>query len=284
MTKPIAIAKTTGVGLSYQDLGRHGWTQYGVAPAGAMDKHAFSIANKLLDNHPNDLCLEMTLGCVSLHFLADTWISLSGAARCDQLPRWSARRVKAGDQVIIHPAKFGIWSYLAIPGGFSAPSQFGSASRHERSALGQAIFQNSEINWNAKSDPYPGIAARYMHSSEIRDYSTPPAIRVFPGPHEIPQAILDQLFSDTWSVSPQSDRTGFRLDGTTLDFKPSIRSLPVLPGTIQLPPSGQPIVTLNDGPTCGGYPILGIIHPEDLSYFVQHAPEASVHFTQCPNP
>lgn len=271
MPEEVATVENIGAGLSYQDMGRTGWSRYGVAPAGAMDKYAFSMANKLLDNHPNSTCLEITMGCVILKFEMDCWVALTGAADSDQLPAWSARLMRKGEKLTIRPVADGIWSYLAFPGGLCADQVFGSTSRHERSQIGSSIAKGSHLLLDRPFDSYPGIGARRLHPSDIPDYSEPPKIRVYPGPHEIPKSITKEFFKNSWKISQHSDRTGFRLEGPELDLKRSIHSLPVIPGTVQLPPSGQPIVTLNDGPTCGGYPIIGVIHPEDLSHFVQHA-------------
>lgn len=279
MPEVVATVKNIGAGLTYQDPGRLGWSRYGIAPAGSMDTHAFTMANKLLGNHPNSTCLEITMGCIILQFEQDCWVALTGAADSKQLPTWSAQKMRKGETLTINPVQHGIWSYLAFPGGLMANKIFGSSSRHERSRLGQAIAKGSSLYLDSITDPYPGIGCRRLHPSDIRDYSRPPTIRVCPGPHDIPQDLLSAFFDNAWAISQHSDRTGFRLEGPELSLERSIHSLPVIPGTIQLPPSGQPIVTLNDGPTCGGYPILGVIHPDDLSYFVQHAPRTLANFS-----
>ncbi|BDS06243.1 allophanate hydrolase [Oceaniferula spumae] len=276
---PVARITSTGPGLSYQDSGRIGYSRFGVAPAGPMDSHAFTAANHLLDNLPDATCLEITLGGVSLEILEPTWIALTGAASSSRLPPWSARPFQAGEILVINPAPHGIWSYMAFPGGLVTNKAFGSSSRHERSNLGPNINTDATLMLPAAvGNIYPHIGSRALTDSETRDYSSPPPIRVHPGPHSIADKTLETFFNNHWTISNQSDRTGFRLTGPTLAPEPTVPSLPVLPGTIQLPPSGQPIVTLNDGPTTGGYPILGIIDPDDLSYFSQHAPFSTVHF------
>ncbi|MGE9269784.1 MAG: biotin-dependent carboxyltransferase family protein [Verrucomicrobiales bacterium] len=276
-----AIAKvlTTGIGLSYQDRGRYGYGRFGVAAAGPMDSEAHSIANELLLNEPDATCLELTFGGARLEIQAPVWIALTGAASSPQLPVWSARKFHPGETLSVHPARHGIWSYLAFAGGLQAAPFLHSSSRHERSGLGEKIADGTQLCASGNlTDPFPGIAARHYHPKEIPDYQSAKAIRVHPGPHNIPETTLEIFFNTPWKISNQSDRTGFRLEGKQLPAEPSIASLPTLPGCIQLPPSGQPIVTLHDGPTTGGYPLLGIIDPADLPLFTQHAPGTSVFF------
>ncbi|MBK1855075.1 biotin-dependent carboxyltransferase family protein [Verrucomicrobiaceae bacterium 5K15] len=279
MMIPVAKVLTTGIGLSYQDLGRFGYARYGVAPAGPMDLQAHDIANQLVGNDPEATCLELTLGGGRVEILRPVWIALTGAASSPQLKPWSAREFLPGETLTIHPARHGIWSYLAFAGGLHAPAAFGSRSRHERSDTGAKITSETLLSTTRTvPKPFPGVSARHYHPEETPDYQVDSPIRVHAGPHDIASETLEIFFNSPWKISNRSDRTGFRLEGKTLRPEASIPSLPTLPGCIQLPPSGEPIVTLNDGPTTGGYPLLGIIDPADLPTFTQHAPGSSVYF------
>jgi len=104
-------------------------------------------------------------------------------------------------------------------------------------------------------------------------------IRIHPGPHFNLFPNTKQIINSAFTISPLSDRTGYRLLETlTPPSLPDLMSLPTLPGCIQITPSGQPIVTLHDGPTVGGYPIIAIISPTDLPHFVQTPPNNCVQF------
>ena len=117
--------------------------------------------------------------------------------------------------------------------------------------------------------------------TEQRDYAKPPPLRVWRGPQWdfFTAAERETFFARAWTVSAQSDRVGYRLSGEPLNPRcDQIISEPVRVGTIQIPESGEPIVTLRDGPTVGGYPKLGVIEAADLSWFVQCSPGQTVRF------
>ena len=106
-------------------------------------------------------------------------------------------------------------------------------------------------------------------------------MRVWPGPQwgKFSDLARDTFFATAWKVSPQSDRAGYRLDGAEIPPPGgSLASEPVLVGSIQVPPGGQPIVTMPDGPTIGGYHKLGLVDPEDLRWLVQTPPGRTVRF------
>jgi allophanate hydrolase subunit 2 len=117
--------------------------------------------------------------------------------------------------------------------------------------------------------------------NEQRDYHSPPPLRVWPGPqwNSFREAERQKFFAQNWTVSSQSDRVGYRLTGDPLNTqREQIISEPVRVGTIQIPENGQPIVTLRDGPTVGGYPKLGLVDAADLSWLVQCSAGQQVRF------
>ncbi|MFT5882385.1 MAG: allophanate hydrolase subunit 2 [Crocinitomicaceae bacterium] len=286
MTESIAIVRQLGAGISYQDLGRIGpnsWLNYGVAPAGSIDPFAAAAANSLVHNLASDTVLELMLGGAEIEILRGCWLGHVGGHQCKQLPSWSGRYVHAGETLRFTPSANGVWSYLAIAGGWEATKVFGSTARHDRSNLGDLTLKGSQLHpHSTQPSPQPMIVRRTTAAAQ-RDYKDPPKIRLSPGPHT--QLLTDaQIKSVTlypWTISSRSDRTGYRLLGgpsSQLVHQHSIHSTPTLAGSLQLPPSGEPIVTLNDGPTVGGYPIIGLIAPEDLSWLVQQHPQRPLSF------
>ena len=278
-----AIVRKRGAGISFQDLGRIGansWLNYGVAPAGAMDTYAAQAANTLVHNLPTDTVIEITLGGAEIEITADCWLAHTGGCASPQLPRNTARFVKKGGTIQFHQNPHGVWSYLAIAGGWQADKYFGSASRHQRSDIGQAITPDSELialtsQYSASSYADSGFLA------DQRDYTSPPPLRLFKGPHAnlFNEEEWLQLLDTEWAISSRSDRTGYRLTNSNkLAHNHSIHSTPTLVGSVQIPPSGEPIVTLNDGPTVGGYPILARVHPDDLTWLVQQHAHQSIRF------
>ncbi len=263
--------------VSFQDRGRFGYRKLGVAPAGALDSFSATGANTLLGNLADDPVIEIGPGGFEIEILRNTWLALAGFATCPLFPQNTAREFKAGTRVRIQGAPEGLWSYLAAPGGWAIPSSFGSASFHRHSGIGTPLLKEDQLGCHSTLT-LPQITARHLRESEI--LKLPSSIKIYPGPHRdhFSRADLTQLVSQSWQVSSHADRTGYRLQGTPIKHSQSIASLPVLVGSIQVPPSGEPIVTLHDGPTVGGYPIIGIIAQEDLPGFVQKSPHSSLSF------
>ena len=269
--------------MSYQDLGRVGpnsWLNFGVAPAGAIDAHSASLANRLVHNLHSDTVIEIMLGGAEIEMTSDCWLAHTGACACAALPSNSARLVRSGELLRFNPSPAGVWSYLAIAGGWQAASYFGSTSRHQRSDIGQTIETSSPL-YAQLAQPPAAKHSRTLPSDLLRDFQNPPPIRLHPGPHLslfTPQQ-WQQLLSGTWTISPRSDRTGYRLTGdSAIPHQHSIHSTPTLLGSIQIPPNGQPIVTLHDGPTVGGYPLIARVHPDDLPWIVQQHAHQSIRF------
>ncbi|MGJ8672767.1 biotin-dependent carboxyltransferase family protein [Rubritalea sp.] len=280
-----AIVRKMGAGLSFQDQGRvreNSWLNYGVAPAGAMDQYAAQAANTLVHNLPNDTIIEITLGSAEIEITADCWLAHTGGCASPQLPRNTARFVKKGETIQFHPNPHGVWSYLAIAGGWQADRYFGSTSRHERSDLGQAITPGSKlIALTSQHSTSSSADSRFLPVGDQRDYTSPPPLRLFRGPHAnlFSEEDWRHLCTNEWPISSRSDRTGYRLTSSNkLAHEHSIHSTPTLVGSVQIPPSGEPIVTLNDGPTVGGYPILARVHPDDLSWLVQQHAHQTIRF------
>jgi len=279
-----AIAKVIrcGAGLSFQDSGRYGFKRYGIAPSGFMDSYSANLANRLAGNLPNDCVLECLLGGMALELLQDTWISYCGGPQCDKMQSYSSSFVKSGETINITPSKSGLWGYLSIPGGWKSKPYFNSKSFHSRSRIGEEIKKGfllyREDSLSANETNITGT--RFISAKEQPQFTPCPKIRLYTTPHThlFKEEDLTHFISATWTISNKSDRTGYRLDGRKINSPPSQPSSPNLFGSIQITPSGTPIVTLNDGPTVGGYPTIGYIHPEDLPFFVQQLPSSPVNF------
>ena len=283
MSDAIMRVLTPGFGASMQDRGRAGWRKFGVPSSGFMDEHAASWANTLLDNPPTSPLLELLLQGASFQVLQDVWLAITGADAGTTIPTWRAVRVKGGERIDFRRNRSGLWTYLAVEGGFFAPLILGSASAYARGGLGGDLKAGDTL----RRDPgksfrlMPGVAGRLVPPRERRDYAQPPSLRVWLGPQSDLFADVDhaRFFSEPWTISAQSDRVGYRLGGVPLDSTPAqILSEPVRVGTIQVPENGLPIITMRDGPTVGGYPKLGMVDPRDLAWLMQCRPGQSVRF------
>lgn len=285
--RPCLRILSVGNGLTLQDAGRPGFARFGVPISGAMDPSAADWANRLLDNPQDCPVLELGLQGQRFEALEDGWIGLAGSAGSKVgaigVPAaWSAFRVRKG-QILDFPAgQGGVWSYLATPGGFLGDCILGSVCTHPRAGFGQTLSQGQVLWAGAGTMKIPSAASRRrVLWSEIPDYTRNKPIRVWPGPQwsQFSESALEQFLSTPWTVSSQSDRVGYRLSGPALEWGGGEQiSEPVLPGTVQVPSNGQPIVTMPDGPTLGGYPKIGWIDSQDLPRVAQTRPGQFVRF------
>jgi len=273
-----AVLEVLAPGLltTVQDAGRRGFGDLGVPISGACDPWSLAVANALLGNDPDAAALECTLIGPELRALGDVAVAVAGADLEAEI-RPSGRRVMPGTTAWLRsgevlalpsPADAGARAYVAIPGGIDVPAVLGS-----RSTCLVAGFGGFEGRALRAGDLV--LAARSAPGSGWRDGlpwpgpHTPPGggpVRILPGP-DSNTGLLAALAATVWTVSPSSDRRGVRLIGealTTVSTAGERLTTGVLPGTVQLPPDGQPIVLLADAQPTGGYPVIGVVIEADL--------------------
>jgi biotin-dependent carboxylase-like uncharacterized protein len=282
----IAVRKP-GVLASVQDLGRHGHRQLGICPGGALDVLSLTLANRLVGNADGAAGLELTMGGCELQFETDTRIALTGddfSASLDGVPLWPCWSVPvaAGQTLRLAGAnaagtkKAGLRSWLAVAGGIDVPVVLGSRSTDLKAGFGglegRALRKGDRLALGASR---LDAARRARRAFGVRgpDWGVPEddgaiALRVLPGPEFelFTLSARDQLWSERWRITPQSNRMGSRLSGPELKRKRAgdMLSSGVIPGTIQVPPSGQPIILMGDAQTTGGYPRIGVVIRADL--------------------
>lgn len=282
------VVLRSGVQDSVQDLGRYGHRQLGVCPGGALDTLALRIANRLVGNADSCAGLELTLGGCELRFEVETRIALTGddfGARLDSQPLWPywSVPVAAGQTLRLAGAntgggKPGMRSWLAVAGGIDVPVMLGSRSTDLKAGFGghhgRALKKGDRLPFGMPVLDAAQLARRAfgVHLPEWKtgadDDSGTTTLRVMPGP-EFEQFLVTAralLWSERWRITLQSNRMGSRLAGPELKLRRSIDMLSsgVVPGTIQVPPSGQPIILMGDAQTTGGYPRIGVVIRADL--------------------
>ena len=269
--KAIVVARP-GLFTTVQDLGRHGYRNYGVPVCGALDELSCRLANFLLQNDAHSPVLEITQQGPELQMLVSTALSLTGAdlsPKLNGLPieMNEAFFVAKGDVLSFGKQTIGWRSYLAIRGGFQSEKPLGSASTHVRSGWGG--LNGSPIKANqvlhTVSTSRKGVNRITNHNQSIFGNR----IRIIQGPEHylIKSNALD---SNQWTVDSQSDRAGLRLQGPHLRHEAfEMVSSPTDIGTVQLPKSGQPLILLNDGPSVGGYPRVASVITADLPKLAQ---------------
>lgn len=263
-----------GVGASVQDLGRVGWKRFGVPPSGAMDPHSAVWANRLVGNEDGAPVLELLMQGAELRALATRRVAVTGAEAGASIPAWHARVLRAGETLTFPHNRKGLWTYVAVHGGFHVPRILGSASTYPRGGIGRALHPGERLS-DGDLVETSHVGESWVSWSEQRDFDSPPLLRVWHGPQwDCFNAAEWRCFLDTeWEVSPRSDRVGYRLEGARIN--PPLCEMcsePQIVGSIQVPPNGQPIVTMRDGPTVGGYPKIGIVDPDSLSWLAQCRP------------
>jgi len=274
-----------------QDRGRWGYQSFGVGIAGAIDSFALAAANLLVGNREGDAGLEMTLVGPRLKFHKDTILAITGAdfnpmLEGNSFPNWTCHLAAAGSTLSFGGKKKGVRAYLAVAGGIEVPLVMGSRSTY---LLGQfGGFKGRPLK--AKDLlPLPPLAREThnligTHFPEKLGppYEKNPTLRVIPGPFAdfFSEEGIRIFFSTEYTISPQSNRMGYRLQG-----EPVTRSKPeelitcgLANGTIQVPPDGQPIILLADRQTIGGYPIIATVIQADLPLIAQGGPGDKLRF------
>ncbi|HVE16362.1 MAG TPA: biotin-dependent carboxyltransferase family protein [Chthoniobacterales bacterium] len=264
----------TGLGASIQDLGRIGWKRFGVPPSGVMDPHAAVWANRLVGNSDGVPVLELLMQGAELRVLTERRFAVTGAEAGAAVPAWRARTMAPGTALSFPHGAHGLWTYVAVHGGFDVDEIMDSSSAYPRGGIGHALRAGDRLSAGSDTEA-AHVGESWTSWNEQRDYGSPPLMKVWRGPQWTWfDAAERRCFLDAeWEVSSRSDRVGYRLEGARLNAPAEeMRSEPVLVGSIQVPPNGQPIVTMRDGPTVGGYPKIGIVDPESLSWLVQCRP------------
>ena len=269
-----------GMFTTVQDAGRSGHRAEGVPSGGAADDFALRLANLLVGNDEGAAGLECTLVGPTLRFDRDTVVAWGGAVS-EALPNWRPTLVRAGETLSLGPLSRGCRGYLAIAGGIATPPALGSRGTYVRGALGglegRALGGGDVLPLGPGSARVPS-GQWHLDERLLPAYASPLTVRVVLGEHA---AEFGEWCGRAFSVSPQSDRMGMRLSGTLPRLAPprELVSSPVAPGTIQVPPDGQPIVLLADAQTIGGYPQIAHVISVDQPLVAQLRPGDSVRFT-----
>jgi antagonist of KipI len=280
-----------GMLSTLQDRGRHGFQHFGVPVSGAMDFFSHRIANILVGNATDEATIEVTLLGPRLRFEHNALIALCGADLSPTidglaLPEGKPVHVRAGTVLDFGASIAGCRAYLAIHGGFDVPAVMGSRSTYDTAHLGglngRALRVADVLPVGATTQPpYPGLARDLTRSK--RSFSAPKwavnqhieklgrvpqVVRIIAGRHwdAFPAAARNVLTGSEFRVSAASNRMGCRLEGkdAVAGGPREIISEAVTFGTIQIPPSGQPIVLMADRQTTGGYPKIATVISADL--------------------
>jgi biotin-dependent carboxylase-like uncharacterized protein len=262
-----------GWATTVQDAGRCGHGHLGVTGAGALDPVLAGLTDRLVGNRPGTALLE-TAGGLEL------------CARGDLLVASSVERapvhLRPGECYRVDPDPDRAWTYLAVRGGIAVDPVLGSRSRDTLGGLGPPPLTDGVV-LPVGADPGTPLAADLapLH---------PPAriVRLWPGPRLdwAAPGTFERVLGSGWRIGAETDRVGARLDGPTLDraVDTELASEGLVPGAVQLPPDGRPVVMLRDHPTTGGYPVIAVVDPEDLALVAQARPGTELRFVAAAGP
>jgi KipI family sensor histidine kinase inhibitor len=265
-----------------QDGGRPGYTALGVGRSGAADAPAAALANRLVGNAEGAACLELTFGSATLLFHRATRVAVTGApCRLDRAAAMNAPlTVPAGATLTIGVPGSGVRTYVAVRGGVAVPPVLGSRSTDVLSGLGPPALSPGDLLpiGTDHSGPPPGVDVAPVNPPAAGELT----VRVLPGPRAdwCTADALATLLAEPFTVSADSNRVGVRLSGPAL-ARARHEELPsegMVPGAIQVPPAGQPVVFLADHPVTGGYPVLAVVVSADLPVLAQARPGQQVRF------
>lgn len=274
-----------------QDQGREGYLRYGVGTAGAMDRLALAVGNLLLGNPDDAASIEIPMFPFRIRFLEDVAFAITGAdcaVRLGDKPvlPWWTTRARKGEVLTIGVPTNGTRCYLSLAGGVDVPVVLGSRSTQLRGQFGGHEGRPLRKGDVLKAIGYARDAADDAGAQRTGFGAVPPE-HALPAPVSTPRAetgdtvvrvmpaaeydcyepqSLDAFWCDGWKVTPQSDRYGYRLEGPMLAPIRHVekRSHGIVPGVIQVPHSGQPIIQLRDAQPSGGYPKIGTVIEADL--------------------
>jgi biotin-dependent carboxylase-like uncharacterized protein len=280
MTDASLEIRSNGAPNVVQDLGRQGWLAHGVSNAGAMDMDALRIANALAGNEASCAAIEISVFPFRVQVLADTtlaWTGADSAVTIDDAvrPPWWSTRVRAGQTITIAPPRRGTRVYLACGGGIGVPQVLGSRSTDLKGGFG-----GLEGRGLRRGDLLPTAGASI---SDHRAFGVLPQVRrslfeeldsgvvtlraIAAAEYGAFTAEAKTAFEQSlYTITSEANRTGYRLDGAPLALRQRLELLShgIVPGTVQVPPNGQPIIQLADANTCGGYPKIATVIDTDL--------------------
>jgi biotin-dependent carboxylase-like uncharacterized protein len=270
-----------GMQTSIQDAGRIGFMHQGIARSGAMDPLSLQLANWLVSNPLNQAAIEITLVGPTIEFNQNLSIAICGAEfeltlNDEPIFNHETINVKTGDILEFRRLRHGARAYLAISGKFNIKSVFESLSTHLTAGLGGYEGRQLKANDVVELHSTKEISGRSLPEAYRQSFTGSYQLRCCHGleTERFVRESLDAFYHSTYKVSNDSNRMGLRLEGQPLscNTEKDIVSSGLIQGSIQVPPSGLPIISSVDGQTIGGYPRIANVISSDLNILGQLKP------------
>jgi antagonist of KipI len=275
---PVFDVLRAGPAASIQDLGRPAAQSLGFGPSGPMDPFALQAANLLAGNPRDAAALESGLGGLVLRAREERVVAVTGAGS-----DWRSRRVRAGEELALPAAVEGVWSYVAVDGGFGSELFLGSAAtdvRARRGGLGGRRLAEGDVL--SADAPRGGRDGRVLSRAAWPAYPASSVVRVVLGPRDdlFTDEGLRLFLSEPYTVSGRSDRMGYHLIGPAIAFRgeADVPSEAVAFGSIQVPADGRPIVLMAERQATGGYAQIATVIGVDVAKVAQTRPGGTLRF------
>ncbi|MCT8339880.1 biotin-dependent carboxyltransferase family protein [Flavobacteriaceae bacterium TK19130] len=271
-----------GMYSTIQDLGRFGYRNLGVPLSGAMDRISATLANRILNNSDEDAVMEITLMGPKLRFQEDAIIAIVGA---DLHPKVNDESIEMnmmvsiskGDLLSFGKASVGTRAYIAVAGGWQTPLVLGSRSMYNGITEASAMEKGDLLALKEQSkNIHTTQSSLQLDASHFNTRK----ISVSEGPEwqQLSTSLQQKILKGNFSVSPQSNRMAYRLEGVEDINGSEIITAPVQPGTVQLTPSGDCIVLMRDAQTTGGYSRILQLSEQAICELAQKRGGANVQF------
>ena len=269
-----------GLHTSIQDLGRIGFRNYGLPVSGAMNSDDAKLSNVILGNNETDAVMEITLQGPKLQFLHKTQIAITGA---NLSPTLNGSAIEMNKSVAIEKGSIvsfgarinGVRSYLSVNGGFQTEQIFGSRSYYQGITLKEKIENEDELSF-----PLRIIKNQYhVHVQyQAQDYEQKELL-VFKGPEFelLNEAQQKQVLTSNFTLGI-NNRMAYQLKELIANELTPIISSAVLPGTVQLTPSGKMLILMRDCQTTGGYPRIFQLSEQAINCLSQKMQHETIQF------
>ena len=267
-----------GLFTTIQDGGRHGYRNIGIPTSGFMDQESAWAANKIVDNDREESLIEITLKGPTLLFNNNCTISITGGdfnPLINDIPikMYESINVKLGDTLKINNTKNGARCYLAISGGIDVKSIFGSKSFLSNISESYYLRKGDEIKISDNSNN------KILKKNKLK-FKLNRSMEVFKGPEFdlLSVRVKNMLFKNEFTIRTNS-RMAYNLEEKVQIGIKSIISSPVLPGSVQLTPSGKMIILHRDCQTTGGYPRILQLNKSSLNHLSQIKSNEKIKFS-----
>lgn len=271
-----------GLFSTIQDLGRFGFQKFGVPHSGVMDRYAMRICNLILGNPEDTSVMEITMQGPQLKFNAPAAICVSGAdlspeINGEPIENNSIIEIQQGDILKFGMRRSGFRSYLGVPGGFKTESVMDSLSWYEGITENFRLRKGMQLNYESQR------SAMAETNSTLKldiDYLNCNEVEVYPGPEldQLSTSQQDQIFNSQFKTDNSSNRMAVQFREDLQNELQSIVTSPVMPGTVQLTPSGKIIVLMRDCQTTGGYPRILQLSEKGIQVLSQKLPGEKIRF------